>query len=117
MAAQEQQYLPSLDGGSVGAVAVHPTRKFLAVAEHCRYRSPNIYIYSYPDLKLRRVLQNGTERAYRCVFVCMCLWSCMCACASHQVTNPSINITYAMGHLNVTWMAWPGLASFSLGLA
>ncbi|KAF5842039.1 hypothetical protein DUNSADRAFT_9608 [Dunaliella salina] len=60
----EQQYLPSLDGGSVGAVAVHPTRKFLAVAEHCRYRSPNIYIYSYPDLKLRRVLQNGTERAY-----------------------------------------------------
>jgi len=60
----EQQYLPSLDGGSVGAVAVHPTRKFLAVAEHCRYRSPNIYIYSYPDLKLRRVLRNGTERAY-----------------------------------------------------
>ncbi len=50
----------------MGAVAVHPSRKFLAVAEDCRTRSPNIYVYSYPDLKLRRVLQNGTERAYRC---------------------------------------------------
>jgi hypothetical protein len=64
---QEQRYLPALGGGSVGALAVHPSQKFLAVGEASRTHSPNIYVYSYPDLKLRRVLANGTERAYRCV--------------------------------------------------
>jgi hypothetical protein len=72
IASQVQQYLPGVDGGSIGAIAIHPMRTFLAVAEKCRFRSPNVYIYSYPDLKLRKVLQNGTERAYRCVCVREC---------------------------------------------
>lgn len=49
----------------MGAVAVHPSRRFLAVAEKCRTRSPNIYIYTYPELALVKVLKDGTERAYR----------------------------------------------------
>lgn len=58
------RYMPGLDGGGIGALAVHPSRKFLAVAEKCRHRSPNVYIYSYPQLALVRVLRLGTDRAY-----------------------------------------------------
>jgi hypothetical protein len=36
-----------------------------AVAEKCRHRSPNIYIYTYPTLSLVKVLKGGTERSYR----------------------------------------------------
>lgn len=44
---------------------MHPSRQFLAVAEKCRHRSPNVYIYTFPELKLYKVLRDGTERAYR----------------------------------------------------
>jgi len=49
------KYMTGIDGGGIGAVAVHPSRKFLAVAEKCRHRSPNLYMYSYPQLVLVKV--------------------------------------------------------------
>eukprot|EP00798_Chlamydomonas_sp_ICE-L_P007462 gene7462-603_t len=60
----EQEFLPGLDGGGIGALAVHPSRKFFAVAEKCRYHNPNIYIYTYPTKTLVRAMRLGTERAY-----------------------------------------------------
>ena len=53
------------DGGGIGSVSVHPSKKVFAVAE--KGTNPNIYIYSYPDLKLYRLLRLGTERSYSCV--------------------------------------------------
>ncbi|CAG9460447.1 unnamed protein product [Pedinophyceae sp. YPF-701] len=60
----EQRFMPSLDGAGVGAFAVHPSKKWLAVAEMSLTRSPNIYVYAFPSLELQRVLRGGTERAY-----------------------------------------------------
>ena len=50
------------DRDGVGSIAVHPGKKHFAVAEKGVY--PNIYIYSYPDLKLYRILTKGTETRY-----------------------------------------------------
>ena len=50
------------DRDGVGSIAVHPKQKFFAVAEKGSY--PNIYIYSYPELKLYRILTRGTETRY-----------------------------------------------------
>ena len=50
------------DRDGVGSIAVHPGKKHFAVAEKGVF--PNIYIYSYPDLKLYRILQKGTETRY-----------------------------------------------------
>ena len=58
-------YLLSVDEGGIGAVAVHPSRKLFAVG--CKGVQPNIYIYSYPDLNLLKVLRNGAERGYSCL--------------------------------------------------
>jgi WD40 repeat protein len=55
----------SKDRGGIGAIAVHPSKKFFAVAE--MGSSPNIYIYEYPSLKLYRILRKGTERSYSSV--------------------------------------------------
>lgn len=57
-------YLHGLDGGGIGAVAVNPQRTVFAVAEKCRYRSPNVYVYKYPSCELVAVLRGGTERGY-----------------------------------------------------
>lgn len=46
----------------MGSIAVHPSKKYFAIAE--KGRMPNIYIYEYPSLKLYRVLRNGTETLY-----------------------------------------------------
>ncbi|KAK9811670.1 hypothetical protein WJX72_008037 [[Myrmecia] bisecta] len=64
---RQQHYFRGRDGGGIGAIAVHPSRQFFAVAEKCQYRPPNIYIYQYPSLRLARVLQHGTEQAYSAV--------------------------------------------------
>ncbi|XP_056415931.1 cilia- and flagella-associated protein 44 isoform X2 [Hyla sarda] len=58
----EQQYLRSSSGQGIGAVAVHPTRKYFAVAE--KGHKPNIILYEYPSLKPYRILRGGTEEAY-----------------------------------------------------
>ena len=63
-------YLPSLDGGGIGAIDVHPSRKYFCVCEKVNPqlvatgRTPNVYIYEYPSLRIYKVLPNGTERAY-----------------------------------------------------
>lgn len=63
----EQRYLVGIDGGGIGAVAVHPARTFLAVAEKKPSGNPAVYIYEFPSLRLVRVLREGTERAYSAV--------------------------------------------------
>ena len=60
-----KDYLLSIDEGGVGAVAVHPSKELFAVG--CKGVQPNIYIYSYPDIKLRKILRNGAERGYSCL--------------------------------------------------
>ena len=40
---------------------------YLAVAEKCVDREPNVYIYEWPSLKLYRILRKGTEKGYACV--------------------------------------------------
>jgi WD40 repeat protein len=50
------------DTDGVGSIAVHPNRKFFAVAE--KGKSPNIYIREYPSMRLYRILRKGTEMLY-----------------------------------------------------
>ncbi|XP_040277654.1 cilia- and flagella-associated protein 44, partial [Bufo bufo] len=59
---QEQQYLRSSSGQGIGAVAVHPSRSYFAVAE--KGHKPNIILYEFPSLKPYRILRGGTEEAY-----------------------------------------------------
>jgi WD40 repeat protein len=58
----EQDFLIGIDGGGIGAIAVHPSGTLFAVGE--KGTNPNVYVYEYPEIKLVRVLRNGTERAY-----------------------------------------------------
>ena len=58
----EKRLYHGRDTDGIGSIAVHPTRKYFAVAE--KGRSPNIYIYEYPSLRLYRVLRRGTECLY-----------------------------------------------------
>eukprot|EP01084_Bolivina_argentea_P128345 226877_1 len=46
----------------IGAFAIHPNKKYFAFGEIGH--TPNIYIYSYPELKEQKVLSNGTQRKY-----------------------------------------------------
>lgn len=50
------------DTDGVGSICVHPSKKWFAVAE--KGKSPNVYIYEWPSLKLYRVLRRGTEMSY-----------------------------------------------------
>jgi len=50
------------DEDGVGSIAVHPSREFFAVAE--KGANPLIYVYSYPSMKLYRILKGGTEMSY-----------------------------------------------------
>jgi cilia- and flagella-associated protein 44 len=57
-----KRYLLGLDDGGVGCVAVHPSKTMFAVGG--KGFQPKIYIYSYPVLKIVRVLSGGAERGY-----------------------------------------------------
>ncbi len=62
-----RRYLKGVDGGGVGAVAVHPSRTLLAVGEKARDGGasgdgPCVYIYSYPELEQVQV-RSGKLRA------------------------------------------------------
>ncbi|KAM3935997.1 cilia- and flagella-associated protein 44 [Leptodactylus fuscus] len=57
-----QQYLRSSSGQGIGAVAVHPSRSYFAVAE--KGHKPNIVLYEFPSLRPYRILRGGTEEAY-----------------------------------------------------
>ena len=54
-------YLPCVSGNAVGCIEVR-RRKLIAVCE--KGTTPNVFLYEYPTFKLKRVLKNGTERAY-----------------------------------------------------
>jgi hypothetical protein len=58
----EQRYIRSSGGGGIGAICVHPSRKYFAVGE--KGSAPNINIFEFPSLKLYRILRGGTEKTY-----------------------------------------------------
>jgi cilia- and flagella-associated protein 44 len=65
-----RRYVSGRDGGGIGAVAVHPVNALIAVAEQCKFRAPNVYIYQLDDssgLHLHHTLKAGTERSYSAV--------------------------------------------------
>ncbi|XP_039256736.2 cilia- and flagella-associated protein 44-like isoform X2 [Styela clava] len=62
LSANTHKFLRSSSGGGIGAVTVHPELTHFAVAE--KGQKPHILIYEFPSLKLFRILQEGTERAY-----------------------------------------------------
>ncbi|KAJ3417018.1 Cilia- and flagella-associated protein 44 [Chytridiales sp. JEL 0842] len=59
----EQTYYQGIRDGSIGAIAVHPSKNYIAVAE-VHPLSPNIYIFEYPSMKLYRILRGSTTKAY-----------------------------------------------------
>ncbi|XP_064412807.1 cilia- and flagella-associated protein 44 [Latimeria chalumnae] len=59
---KEQQYLRSSSDGGIGAIMVHPSKKYFVVAE--KGLKPNIVIYEYPSLRPYRILRDGTLQAY-----------------------------------------------------
>ena len=59
-----QTYLHGVDGKGVGMVCVHPSKRILAVGE--KGTDPNVYVYEYPRMKLRKIMRGGTERSYAC---------------------------------------------------
>ena len=58
----ERKIFHSTETGGIGAIAIHPEKKFFAIAECGEF--PNIYIYEFPSLKLYRILRRGTEKGY-----------------------------------------------------
>ncbi|KAJ3323577.1 Cilia- and flagella-associated protein 44 [Boothiomyces sp. JEL0866] len=58
-----QYYTQGISNGSIGAICVHPSKRYIAVAENAE-AEPNIYIYSYPSMSIVRVLKGGAERGY-----------------------------------------------------
>ncbi|XP_068609203.1 cilia- and flagella-associated protein 44 [Brachionichthys hirsutus] len=59
---REQRHLRSSGGGGIGAITVHLSRKYFAVAE--KGNRPSITVYESPSLRRYRVLRDGTEKAY-----------------------------------------------------
>ena len=57
-----RKYLPGIDENGVSAVAVHPSRCYIAVGG--KGFNPRIFIYSYPDLEIVKVCSGGAERGY-----------------------------------------------------
>jgi WD40 repeat protein len=62
LSSMNQHCLRSLGGGGIGALAVHPSRHYLAVGE--KGTQPVIAIFTFPELGLHRILRGGTEEAY-----------------------------------------------------
>lgn len=63
-------YALGRDGGGIGAIAMHPSQPFIAVAEQCKLRAPNVYLYRLSDtseLQLEYVLKAGTEHSYSAI--------------------------------------------------
>ena len=65
MKTNERKYIFGFDGQGIGAVCVHPSKKYFAVGE--KGDNPNVYIYEYPSYKIHRVCRKGTEKAYSCL--------------------------------------------------
>ena len=62
---EQKMVLEGIDGRGVGCVAIHPSGNYFASCEKAPAgKSPSVYIYEYPSLRLFRVLRGGTERAF-----------------------------------------------------
>ncbi|KAJ3223187.1 Cilia- and flagella-associated protein 44 [Clydaea vesicula] len=59
----EQEYYKALRNGGIGAIAIHPSRNYIAVAEVFD-NSPLIYILEYPSMKVFRILRDGAIKGY-----------------------------------------------------
>ena len=57
-----KDFLLCVEDGGIGCVMVHPSRKMFAVGG--KGYQPNIYIYSYPEKAILRVLKGGAEKGY-----------------------------------------------------
>ena len=57
----EFKMITGLREGSIGSIAVHPSRSLFAVGE-IHKESPNIYIFEYPSLKIYRILRKGADK-------------------------------------------------------
>ncbi|ORX54869.1 WD40 repeat-like protein [Piromyces finnis] len=62
----EHKYIPGIKNGGIGAIAVHPSLKFFAIAEKVE-NDPFIYIYEYPSCLLYRILRNGSVKGYSAI--------------------------------------------------
>ena len=83
---QERRTFHATDEDGVGAIAVHPERKFFAVGE--KGKPPHIFIYEYPSLKLYRILDKGGERGFSCIS-----WSTSGNRMASVATAPDYTIT------------------------
>jgi len=57
-----KEYIMGIDECGVGCVGVHPSKKMFAVGG--KGAKPNIYIYSYPEKRILKVLKGEAERGY-----------------------------------------------------
>ncbi|TPX52365.1 hypothetical protein SeMB42_g01478 [Synchytrium endobioticum] len=60
---QLQTYFEAFRPGAIGAIALHPTRSLIALAE-VNDSQPRIYLLHYPSLDVRKVLKGGALRGY-----------------------------------------------------
>ena len=60
LSSMAQTTLRSLGGGGIGALAVHPSRGYLAVGE--KGAQPVIAIFTFPQLQLHRILRGIWEQ-------------------------------------------------------
>ncbi len=61
----KRRFLFDLDCRGIGCITIHPSRNHIAMGE--LGDSPNIYVYTYPELDLIRILKKGTSRGYSCM--------------------------------------------------
>ncbi|VDQ13904.1 unnamed protein product [Trichobilharzia regenti] len=59
---REKILLRSISGVGIGAFSVHPQHNYIAIAE--KGTLPFVCIYQYPEMKLYRILREGTQTAY-----------------------------------------------------
>eukprot|EP01038_Epipyxis_sp_PR26KG_P009306 gene9306-12538_t len=57
-----KDYLIGIDEGGVGCVTIHPSKKIFAVGG--KGFQPKIYVYSYPEMKILKILRGGAEKGY-----------------------------------------------------
>ncbi|KAL7754355.1 hypothetical protein RI367_000336 [Sorochytrium milnesiophthora] len=62
-ASGDQHYVCGIRGGGLSAIAVHPSLHYFAFAER-HPDGPNVYVFTYPELRLYRVLRKGAARSF-----------------------------------------------------
>ncbi|CAH8858209.1 unnamed protein product [Trichobilharzia szidati] len=59
---REKLLIRSISGVGIGAFSVHPKHNYIAIAE--KGTLPFVCIYQYPEIRLYRILKEGTQTAY-----------------------------------------------------